>query len=211
MYSSDDDIAAAAARLVVEDGLDYGQAKRQALHVLGLPSRTRLPDNDRVEAAVREHIAVFCADTQPNELLALRQLAAEWMARLRPLRPYLAGAVWHGTATRLSDVFLQLFCDDAKSAELWLINHGQRYEVGTTRGFKGENVDVLSFSSYSPAMAENIGIHLSVYDLDDLKGALKPDNQGRKPRGDEAAVQRLLSATHCAESGQPAEVGALHG
>ena len=196
------DIAAAAARLVVEDGLDYGAAKRQAVHVLGLPSRTRLPDNDLVEAAVREHIAIFCADTQPVELRALRNLALLWMSRLRPLRPYLSGAVWHGTATRLNDVFLQVFCDDAKAAELWLINHGQRYDVGTTNGFKGEQVDVLSVSAPCPELGEDIGVHLVVYDLDDLKGALKPDSQGRKPRGDEAAVLRLL-ATDTTASPEP--------
>lgn len=187
------DIASAAARLVVEDGLDYRAAKQQALHILGLPSRTRLPDNDVVEAAVREHIAIFCADTQPAELLALRKLALLWMERLRPLRPYLTGAVWHGTATRLTDVWLQLFCDDAKAAELWLINHGQRYEVGSTNGFKGKPVDVLSLSVPCPDLGEHMGVHLVVYDLDDLKGALRPDAQGRKPRGDEAAVRRLLS------------------
>lgn len=188
------DIAAAAARLVVEEGLDYRAAKQQAVHVLGLPARTRLPDNDTIEAAVREHIAIFCADTQPAELLALRQLALVWMDRLRPLRPYLTGAVWHGTATRLTDVWLQLFCDDAKAAELWLINHGQRYDVGSTTGFNGNEVDVLSLSVPCPALGEDIGVHLVVYDLDDLKGALRPDAQGRKPRGDEAAVRRLLSA-----------------
>jgi len=31
-----------------------------------------------------------------------------------------------------------------------------------------------------------------VHDLDDLRGALKPDAQGRKPRGDMAAVRALL-------------------
>lgn len=195
------DIAAAAARLVVEEGLDYRAAKQQAVHVLGLPARTRLPDNELVEAAVREHSAIFCADTQPSELLALRQLALLWMDRLRPLRPYLTGAVWHGTATRLTDVWLQLFCDDAKAAELWLINHGQRYDVGSTNGFNGKQVDVLSLSVPCAALGEDIGVHLVVYDLDDLKGALRPDAQGRKPRGDEAAVRRLLSVDASALSG----------
>jgi hypothetical protein len=34
-----------------------------------------------------------------------------------------------------------------------------------------------------------------VYDLDDLRGALKPDAKGRSPRGDMAAVRRLLQET----------------
>jgi hypothetical protein len=32
-----------------------------------------------------------------------------------------------------------------------------------------------------------------VHDLDDQRGALKPDAQGRKPRGDAAALRRLLA------------------
>ena len=34
-----------------------------------------------------------------------------------------------------------------------------------------------------------------VYDLDDLRGALKPDSRGRTPRGDLVAVGRLLEDT----------------
>lgn len=186
------DIAATAARLIVEEGLDYGQAKRRAVQQMGLPARTRLPDNDVVEAAVREHIALFCADTQPAELRALRELALIWMERLRPFRPHLSGAVWHGTATRLSDVYLQLFCDDSKSAELALINHRVDYEAGRTRGFRGDDVDVLSTSVLCPALNEHVGVHLLIYDADDVRGALKPDAQGRRPRGDEEAVRALI-------------------
>jgi hypothetical protein len=98
------EIAQAAARFVVEEGLEYGPAKRRAVKQLGLNARTGLPDNDTVEEAVREYIALFCADTQPAELAALRKLALTWMERLAQFRPYLGGAVWHGTATRLSDI-----------------------------------------------------------------------------------------------------------
>ena len=56
------EIAATAAALVVDEGLEYGPAKRRALKTLGLPPRTPLPNNNEVEAAVREHIAIFCAD-----------------------------------------------------------------------------------------------------------------------------------------------------
>jgi len=70
-----DEIAASAAQCVVEEGLEYGPAKRRALKVLGLPPKTPLPSNDQVEAQVREYIEIFCADTQPGELMALRQHA----------------------------------------------------------------------------------------------------------------------------------------
>ncbi len=102
------EIAASAARLVVEEGLEYGPAKRRAVKQLGLNGRAELPDNQQVEDAVVEYLAVFCADTQPQELAALRETAALWMGRLAEVRPHLTGAVWRGTATRLNDIHLQL-------------------------------------------------------------------------------------------------------
>ena len=82
MNSLSQEIAATAARMVVEEGLAFGPAKHRALKELGLPTRTALPTNDVVEAEVRDYIALFCADTQPGELLALRELARVWMQRL---------------------------------------------------------------------------------------------------------------------------------
>ena len=187
------EIAAAAARMVVEEGLSFGAAKQRALKQLGLPGRTALPANDDVEAQVREYIAVFCADTQPQELRALREHALLWMGRLAEFRPLLGGAVWHGWATRLSDIDLSLFCDDPKSAEIALINQNLRYEVHAQPGWHGQTVDVLSVHSFCPDLGEHIGVHLRIYDLQDLRGALLPDAQGRAPRGDVRAVQEKLA------------------
>ena len=188
------EIAQTAARLVVEEGLSFGQAKHRALKALGLPGRTALPGNDEVEAQVHGYIGLFCADTQPDELRALREHALVWMRRLQMFRPHLTGAVWHGWATRLSDIDLALFCDDAKSAEIALINQNLRYEVQTVQGMHGDEVDVLSLHSFCPGLQEDIGVHLRVYDLDDLRGALQPDAQGRVPRGDIPALERLLAS-----------------
>lgn len=188
------EIAQTAARLVVEDGLEYGPAKHQALKLLALPARTALPDNDVLEAAVAEHIALFCADTQPAELLALRQVALVWMERMAAFRPHLGGAVWQGTATRLSDIYLQLFCDDSKSAEIALIDQKIGYQPRTIKGMHGQPVEALSIGQAVPALDTVVGIHLLIYDLDDLRGALRPDAQGRAPRGDTAAVRRLLES-----------------
>jgi len=187
-----DEIAAVAARLVVEQGLEYAAAKRQAIKLLGLPARSAQPDNDLLEAAVFEHIALFCPDTQAQELRALRELALVWLERLAKFRPYLSGAVWRGTATRLSDIFIQLFCDDPKSAEIALIDQGIRFDVGVVQGFQGSQVDALSVHVPCVALGANVGVHLLVYDFDDLRGALKPDARGRTARGDAAALRVLL-------------------
>ncbi|MDH0361588.1 hypothetical protein [Comamonas aquatica] len=187
------EIAQTAARMVVEEGLEWGPAKRRAAKQLGLPARTPLPDNDALEAAVREYIEIFCADTQPQELRALRELALVWMDRLQEFRPHLAGAVWRGTATRNSDIYIQLFCDDSKSAEIALINNNVQYDVTQVAGFHGDAVDALSISSLCKPLNEVVGVHLMVYDYDDLRGARRNDAQGRSQRGDAEAVRQLLA------------------
>jgi hypothetical protein len=192
MNTVQEEIAATAARMVVEEGLEYGAAKRRAVKQLGLNGRAPLPNNDQVEDAVREYIDLFCADTQPAELLALRQLAAVWMSRLVEFRPHLSGAVWCGTATALSDIYLQLFCDDPKSAEIKLIDHQVRYEVSTVQGFHGEAVDALSLVCACPGLTQKAVVHLMIYDHDDLRGALKPDAQGRTQRGNLTALERMM-------------------
>jgi hypothetical protein len=186
------EIAATAARLVVEEGMEFGPAKRRAVRELGLSPRQALPDNDLLEREVFDYVQLFCADTQPQELLALRQLALTWMRRLEEFRPHLSGAVWRGTATRLSDIYIQLFCDDSKQAELQLLDKGVRFEVSSVSGFQGETVDALSIHSRCPVLNEDIGVHLMVYDYDDLRGALLPDSRGKPMRGDIDGLQRLV-------------------
>ena len=150
-----DELASAAARLIVEEGMEYGPAKRRAARDLGKRSTRSvdLPDNEQVEEEVRAYIALFYADTQPAELRALRDVALIWMERLEPFRPHLHGAVWRGTATRLNSVRIELFCDDSKEAELALIDRKVSYDVGSLDGPRGDPIDVLTVSSPSAALA----------------------------------------------------------
>lgn len=190
------ELAAAAARLVVEEGMEYGQAKRKAARAMGR-QRVRageLPTNEAVEDEVRAQIETFHADSQPIELAALRRVALQWMEQLHGFRPHLTGAVWRGTATRLSSVHIDLFCDDAKAAEIELINRGVEFDVTSAPGRPGgEPIDVLTVDSRSPELDDRVTVHLTVRDLDDLRGALKPDGRGRTWRGDLRSVQRLLA------------------
>ena len=144
---------------------------------------------------MREYLDLFCSDTQPAELRALRELAAIWMERLAEFRPHLTGAIWRGTATRLNDIHLSLYCDDCKSAEITLIDKGVDYDVGSVPGPRGQSVDRLSMTVRCQALNEAIGLHLTILDADDVRGALKPDAQGRTDRGDLQALQRLLEST----------------
>ncbi len=199
------EIAATAARLVVDEGMEYGTAKRKALRALGRSGAGRgaLPGNEQVEDEVRDYLALFCADTQPAELAVLRRLALTWMERLAEFRPHLGGAVWRGTATRLSAIHLDLYCDDAKSAEIMLINKGVDYDVGSRPGVRGEPVDLLSIAARCAEWGETVTLFLTILDHDDLRGALKPDARGRSWRGDAGALRQLLDSPDPSDPATP--------
>lgn len=183
-------IAAAAARLIVEEGMEYGVAKRRAARDLRLGNRpSHLPGNDVIEDEVRSYLELFHADTQPPELAELRAIAAQWMERLAPFRPHLAGAVWRGTATRLNSIFLDLFCDDSKAAEIALIDMRVDYDVSSIDGPRGRVLDVLNIEVPSTALGGRVHLALTVRDYDDLRGALQRDARGRSDRGDLAALR----------------------
>jgi len=186
--------AAVAAALMVDDGWPAARALQRAREQLGLPARTRAPDAALLDSAVREHLALFHADTQPAELHALRQTALHWMERLAAFEPLLGGAVWHGTATRHSDIHLQLFSDDPKAVEIALIDAGLAYDAQQARGPLGGDVSVLTLGVACPGLDEIVGLHLWVNDRRAQRGARLPDALGRVPRGSAAEVRARLAA-----------------
>lgn len=192
MNNASEDIAQAAARLVVDGGLEYGAAKRKAARDLSrrFGRRSELPSNEAVEDEVRDYLALFQGDTQPTELGALRRLALQWMQRLADFRPHLTGAVWRGTATRRSALQIELYCDDPKAAEIALLDMRVQFEpIGQADG-----PDLLRVDARCAELGESVALFLHVLDRDDLRGALKPDARGRTWRGDTPALQRLLQA-----------------
>ena len=56
MNRIEEEIAAVAARLIVDEGMEFGLAKQQALKSLGLTGKVPLPSNDELEDAVFEHL-----------------------------------------------------------------------------------------------------------------------------------------------------------
>ena len=188
------EIAQTAARLIAEEGMAWGPAKHKALRALDLPARTPLPPSELVEDCLREHLALFQADSQPVELRALRELALRWMARLAAFEPLLTGAVWRGTANRWSTVHVQLYADDEKAPELALLNAGESPEPGAPqRDSRGRELQTLQlWLRPPPGFDHPVGLHLSVHASVERRGALLPDARGESMRGDAAALRRLL-------------------
>ncbi|MEV4778491.1 hypothetical protein [Burkholderia sp. LMU1-1-1.1] len=190
------EIAAAAARLIAQDGADYNAAKRKAARqILGdtQPPPNLLPDNAQIEAEVRIYQSLFHADSQPARLFRLRTLAVDIMEGLAAFHPFLTGAVLNGTAGPHDDIHLQLFADSAKEVEIFLLNRNLQIDISETPHFKGPRYDPVETVSF---MWHKEGVHAALYELDDLRGAVK--TRGDKlMRADIAAVRALLvSSTH---------------
>ncbi|NEX64446.1 hypothetical protein [Noviherbaspirillum galbum] len=183
------EIAAAAARLIAEDGADYGTAKRKAAKQILGNTRVRgeyMPDNEQIEEEVRQYNELFFGDTQPARLLHLRKVALRMMEELDRFSPWITGAVLNGTAGEHSDVHLQLFVDSAKDVEIFLLNKNVDFDVSETAHFsnRGEPVETLSF------MWQNEGIHLALYEAGDVRGGRQQD--GRLMRADADALRKLI-------------------
>ncbi|KQW97246.1 hypothetical protein ASC94_05955 [Massilia sp. Root418] len=190
-------VAAAAARLIAADGADYGTAKRKAARqILGEQSASAgaavLPDNQQIEDEVRLYHALFNADTQPARLFRLRTIALQVMEHLEQYNPFLTGAVLNGTAGPHDDIHLQLFADSAKEVEIFLLNKNVNIDISETPHFKGPRyapVETVSF------LWQKEGVHAALYELDDMRGALKARSDGKPLRADLAGVRALLIAS----------------
>ena len=186
------EITAAAARLIVEHGADYATAKRKAAKQVlgGVKVRGEImPGNAQIEDEVRIYNELFMGESQPARLLHLRTLALQMMLELDRFSPYLTGAVLNGTAGEHSDIHLQLFADSAKDVEIYLLNQNISFAVSETAHFKkrDEPVETVSF------MWRKEGIHLALYEIDDLRGARKGPAAGRVERADTEAVRALVA------------------
>ena len=186
-------IAATAARMIAQDGADYSTAKTKAARqVLGVdrPSPNYLPDNIQVEDEVRRYQSLFQGPSQAARVKHMRSAALEVMEQLAEFRPYVTGPVLNGTAGEHDDIHLQLFADSAKDVEIFLLNRNVNIEISETPHFKGGRHDPVETVSF---MWQKEMVHAELYEMNDLRGALKPRADGRLQRADAAALRTLMN------------------
>lgn len=185
-------IAAAAARMMAEDGIeDFALAKRKAARQLGAEDTQALPKNEEIEAELRAYQSLYQSDEQRERIQYLRERALDTMRLLSQFRPYLAGPVLKGTAGRYSDIDLQLFTDDCKAVELFLLNRNIPYDVCDRRHFAGDQARAVSVLKLE---WHGVPVNLNVYMLNDERGAVKTSYTGRSmARAGIQAVTQLLS------------------
>ncbi|GAA4401583.1 hypothetical protein [Quisquiliibacterium transsilvanicum] len=184
------EIAAAAARLIADGGLDYGNAKFRAARELcgGRAPKGSLPDNDEIDEALREHLELF-DEGHAQRVDRMRRTAAALMEQLAAFHPLVTGGVWKGIVAEHAPIHLQLFHDNGKEVQFWLLDHKVDFDSDSVPHFRGHGeVEAVGFDwQGEPVM-------LSIYRSDDLRGALRAGT-GRQPdRGDRAALVARLEA-----------------
>src|SRR5687768_11237603 len=129
-------IAAAAARLMAEDGIDdFALAKRKAAKQLGVTDAQALPGNDEIEAELRAYLALYQAEEHPQRVVELREIALDAMRALERFTPYLTGPVLKGIAGPYAEIELQLFPDSVKEVEIFLLDRNLTYATQEGRRY----------------------------------------------------------------------------
>lgn len=185
-------IAVHAARLMAQDGIeDYGLAKRKAAKQLGIPDSSRLPNNDEIDAALREYQDIYRSDDQQQRVRILREQAVRAMRELSGFDPHLTGSVLSGIAGPYAVIHLQLFTDNPKAVELFLIDRNMPYKTGQSRLYAGHEPRVLPVFSI---VVDGADIELTVFDSRDLRAPVRATAEGRViERARLPAVAELLS------------------
>ena len=138
-------IAAAAARLMAEDGIDnFALAKRKAARQLGAADTESLPTNDEVESALRDYRALYQAEEHPERIAELRRVALDAMRALERFSPYLTGPVLKGIAGPYAEIDLQLYPDSAKDVELFLLERNIAFDTSEGRRYSGDRAHAVS-------------------------------------------------------------------
>jgi hypothetical protein len=186
-------IAAAAARIMAEEGIDdFALAKRKAARRLGAADSESLPANDEIEAELRDYLALYQAEAHPQRIGELRRAALEAMRALERFSPYLTGPVLSGLAGPYAEIELQLFPESSKEIELFLLDRGIAYEASDERRYTGERARAVAIIS---TQWQGVPLRLSVFDPRDERAAMKTTQAGRvAARAGIAEVRMLVEA-----------------
>ena len=180
-------IAAVAARLMAEDGVDDVElAKRKAAHQLNLPEWIGLPTSQAVYDALRTHQAIFHDAEQRARIAALRNEALYWMEMLADFHPYLTGSVLEGTAGRFAMIDILLYPESDKDVEIFLLNRGIDYEPVQPRNDRT--------SAVLQIMREGLLTNLVIYPSHDERVVFKKHDGSVRERARAEVVRARMAA-----------------
>ncbi len=123
------EISLIAARLIVEDGSNYLDAKNKAREIVfqrtGIKVRQKnLPNNLEVELAVKKHLQLFFPDDYQSRLADLRNKSINLMRKILFFKPLLIGSVANESVTKFSDIRICCLTETTKEIAIVLLNYG---------------------------------------------------------------------------------------
>lgn len=186
-------IAQEAARILADEGnRDFHAAKHKAAVRLGVDTKSHLPKNAEIEAALIEHQRLFRAEAHTNELRAIRQVALKLMDLLRNYSPHIVGSVLRGTADRHSTIEIHLFCDVAEEIAIFLLEHHIPY-IQAERHWRSGNHH-RAFPAFR-FQCEGFNTELTVFPIDGQRQAPPCPVEGRPMmRASRQKMAELLAA-----------------
>ena len=141
-----------------------------------MPDTRRLPNNAEIDAALREDQGIYQSDDQRQRIQLLRERAVICMQGLSLFSPHLTGSVLSGIAGPYATIQLQLYTDNAKAVELYLLDRGLSYRTGQVRLYAGGEMRTVPVFTIDD---DGIEIEMTVLETRDLRAPVRATADGR--------------------------------
>lgn len=185
-------LAQRAAQILLESGTrDFQSAKQKAAQQLGAAGTKSLPSNTEIESALIEHQRLFRANSQPENLQRLRQIAIEAMRFLSNFNPRLVGSVLTGTADEHSVIRIHLFAETVESIGFYLQDNQIPNELGERR----LRIGIDQYQNYSTYefVVDETRVEIVVFLPKQRQIPLSPVDGKIMKRADLTEVEELLN------------------
>ncbi len=184
------EVAIRAAAFIADQGISFYEAKqRAATEIFGrtIP-KSAMPDQFELEAALLEHLNLFDEQGHQQRIHELRQACTELLTLLHDFTPYVTGAAWKGIVSEHAHGHIQLFHDDSKEVSVRLLNQGVQFDSVEVPHFNQRNQFVEALSLHWGQWP----FQISLYDSQDIRGALIANETGLAERGTLAQLLKRM-------------------
>lgn len=181
-----------AARLMLEQGMDFLPAKKKAAQQLGLQAHAALPTNQEIEQALLENQRLFGDAQARDELRELRIVALKVMDLLQEFRPRLVGDLVSGALTATSEIELHVFCDHTEQISFVMMDADVDYRLHERRlrWRSDDHVNVPAFS----VVVDNVDVTVFAFDYNgERQSPLSPVDGRPMARKTLSEVSALLA------------------
>jgi hypothetical protein len=138
-----------------------------------------------------EYQRIFHADSQPQHLNRLREIAIEAMQFLQEFKPRLAGAVLNGSADQNSPIILHVFAGSPEEIKMFLmqkqIPHEESHKTVRFSASRTEDMPLYRF------VADDVRVELMVFNERQKHAPLSPIDGRPMKRADVVEVEMLLA------------------